>query len=195
MRKQEEAMELNQARIEDAIVAEVASKIIGDDDLYGRVTRAVDARIDKHFREIADAQIAAAVQAAVTEGFERSYQKVDNFGAPIGPKTTIREELQRLIGDYWTALVDRQGKPTRDAYNATTRAEWMMTHLVAADFQGEMKQHVANLGGALKDKLRAELHETVNRLLSEVFRVRSVEDQGAKRSDVSVIDPPAKPLR
>ena len=43
-----------------------------------------------------------------------------------------------------------------------------------------MKQHVVNWGGALKDRLRGELHETVNKLLSDVFTVKSAFDQVAQ---------------
>jgi hypothetical protein len=183
-------MELDRTRIEDAIVREVADKIIGEDDLYSRVKSAVEARIDNHFRTTADAQIQAAIQAAISQGFEHEYSRVDSFGRREGAPTTIRAELEKLIGGYWNTRVDKQGKPSSNTYGAEiTRAEWMMTQLVAADFQGEMKQHVVNLGGALKDKLRAELHETVNRLLSEIFHVRSLDDEAVRRSDRSLISP------
>jgi len=182
-------MELDQTRIEDAIVREVADKIIGEEDLYNRVKRAVDERIDAHFKKTADAQIRSAVESAITEGFERSYQRVDSFGQRQGEPTTIRAELEKMIGGYWNTKVDKSGKPGSGYGVDTTRAEWMMTQLVAADFQGEMKQHVVNLGGTLKDKLRAELHQTVNKLLSEVFLVNSADDQVARREDRSLIDP------
>jgi hypothetical protein len=182
-------MELDQKRIEDAIVREVADKIIGEDDLYERVKRAVEDRIDRHFKTTADAQIHGAIEAAITQGFEREYQRVDSFGRREGERTTIRAELEKMIGGYWNQKVDRTGQPST-AYGADmTRAEWLMTKLVASDFQKDMKQHVVNLGGALKDKLRLELHETVNRLLTEVFHVRTPDDEIKKRQDQSIIHP------
>jgi hypothetical protein len=182
-------MELDQTRIEDAIVREVADRIIGDDDLYSRVKRGVDARIDKHFEDTADAQIQSAIEAAVSAGFEHEYCRIDSFGKRDGKPTTIRAELERMIAEYWSTKVDRQGKPSSGYGAEQTRAEWMMTQLVAADFGKEMKQHVVNLGGTLKDRLRLELHETVNKLLAEVFHVRSAYDQDTKRTDRSVLDP------
>lgn len=182
-------MELNQTRIEDAIIREVSDNIIGNDDLYGRVKRAVEERIDNHFRDTADAQIKAAIEAAITMGFEHEYHRTDAFGKRDGQPTTIRAELEKMIGGYWNTKVDRSGKPSSGYGADVTRAEWTMTQLVAADFQGEMKQHVANLGGTLKDKLRGELHETVNKLLSEMFHVNSLDDQAIRRRDRSVIDP------
>jgi ATP-dependent DNA ligase len=185
------AMELNQIRIEDAIVREVADNIIGNDDLYSRVKRVVEDRIDSHFRTTADAQIKAAIEVAITKGFEHEYHRTDAFGKWDGSPTTIRAELEKMIGGYWNTKVDKSGKPSSGYGADLTRAEWTMTQLVAADFQGEMKQHIVNLGGTMKDKLRAELHETVNKLLSEIFHVNSAVDQTMRRSDRSIIDPKA----
>lgn len=187
-------MQLDQERIENAIIKEAAGKLIGDDELYERVKRAIDLRIDKLWKETAEERIRSEVEMAIADGFEKSYRKVDSFGQTSGEPTTIRKELERLITGYWDQRVGRDGKPTESSYSSTTRAEWMMTQLVAADFQGEMKQHVINLGGALKDQLRSELHGTVNRLLSDVFKVRSADDQGKKRQDMSSIHPPAQPI-
>lgn len=187
-------MEINQERIENAIIKEAASKLIGDEDLYDRVKCAIDLRIDKLWKETAEERIRAEVELAIADGFEKSYRKVDSFGQPSGEPTTIRKELERLITGYWDQRVGRDGKPTDSSYSSSTRAEWMMTQLVAADFQGAMKNHVVNLGGALKDALRSELHGTVNRLLSDVFKVQSLDDQGKKRRDSSIIAPPASPI-
>ncbi|SDG35339.1 hypothetical protein [Pelagibacterium luteolum] len=186
-------MELDQKRIEDGIISEVASTIMRDDDLYDRVKHAVDARIEKLWKETAEARIRSEVELAISDGFEKSYRKVDSFGRAEGEPTTIRAELEKLIGGYWNTKVDRQGKPSNGYGADMTRAEWMMTQLVASDFQGEMKQHVINLGGALKDKLRGELHQTVNKLLGETFNVRSFDDQNTNRSDRSSIQPPQAP--
>lgn len=181
-------MELNQTRIEDAIVREVADKIIGDEDLYARVKHAVDERINNLFKTTADSQIRSAVESAITQGFEHEYQRVDSFGRREGQPTTIRAELEKMISGYWNTKVGSNGEP--GGYGADrTRAEWLMTQLVAKDFHGDMKQHVVNLGGALKDKLRLELHETVNRLLTEVFHVRTPDDTAKNRSDQSIIHP------
>jgi hypothetical protein len=184
-------MELDQKRIEDAIVAEVAHKMLGDDELYDRTKRAIDARIDKLWKETAENRIRSEVELAIAAGFEREYQKVDGFGNKVGEKTSIRAELERLIYGYWNERVGRDGKKTDSNYNTTSRAEWMMTKLCADDFAGQMKSHITNVTGALKDGFRKELHSTVNRLLSEAFHVRSLDDQGKGRE---VIDPVAKPV-
>lgn len=189
-------MELDQSRIEAAVVQEVADRISGEDgDLPDRVRKEVDRRIERHFADVADAQIRAAVEAAIRDGFDREYCRVDAFGRREGEPTTIRAQLARLVEGYWNAKVDRQGKPATGYGADMTRAEWTMTQMVAADFKDTMKQHVVDLGGALKDALRLELHETINRLLSETFNVRSLDDQGKRRSDRSIIRPVQTPTK
>lgn len=169
-------MELDQTRIEAAIVREVADNLMHKDELRERVKNAATKRIDEMFKAVADDQIAAAVNAAIKSGFDHEYSRVNTFGQREGEPTTIRKELERLIAGYWNETVDRQGKPTSGYGSSITRAEWTMMQIVADSFKDDMKQHVINLGGTLKDGLRAELHKTVNSLLSEVFHVKSLDD-------------------
>lgn len=187
-------MEIDKDRIEDAIIQQVASDLISDESLWDRAKRAFDARVEKLWTEVAETRLRSEIELAITNGLEREYCKVDSFGMQKGEKTTIRAELEKQISGYWNTKVDRQGKPST-AYGADmTRAEWMMTQLVAADFKGEMKQHVINLGGSLKDHLRKQLHETVNGLLSEVFYVRSQGDKELNRQDRSTTKPKSAPV-
>jgi hypothetical protein len=176
-------MELNQERIEAAIVSEVAERIIGEDELFSRVRKAVDVKIDALFKEHADAQIRAAIDDAIRDGFDREYTRVNSWGEREGTPTTIRKELEKVIGNYWNEKVDSKGQ--RSSYSSErdlTRAEWLMAKMCADDFNGHMKQHVVNVGAALKDQFRASLHGTVNALLSEVFRVNSLGDQEIEKS-------------
>ena len=185
-------MEINMQRVEDAIIAEVSDKLIGDDGIYDQVKRAVDDQINKIFTDRANAQIANAINDAIKSGFDREYQKVDSFGTKVGEPTTIRKELDRMVSGYWNTIVDKQGNPTSGYGEKMTRAEWVMSQIVVADFNSEIKQHVVNAAGQFKDGLRASLHETVNELLSEVFKVKSLGDQGLNRTGDAIIRPAAK---
>lgn len=187
-------MELNQERIEAAIIAEVADRMVGEEELYSRAKTAVIARLDNLWKEKTEAKIQEVVEAAISNGFDREYQRIDSFGRPIGEKTTIRAELEKQIAGYWNATVDKQGKPSTGYGDKLTRAEWVMSQMVAADFHGDMKQHITNLGGTLKDKLRGELHETVNRLMSDVFHVRSLDDQAIDRGEHRFAGKDQKPV-
>ena len=185
-------MEIDTKRIEEAVIREVADRIMGDDEMYERAKDAISARVDRLWKEQVAERVSDAVNTAIREGFEHSYQKVDSYGKPVGPKTTISAELEKLIQGYWNQPVDKSGKPDSSTYGEKiTRAQWVMMQIVADDFQKTMKQHVVNAAGWLKDGLRKELHQTTNRMLSEIFKVRSLDDQAdAKRPNI--IDPEEK---
>lgn len=188
-------MQIDQDKIEKAIVAGAVDAVIHDDDLFERVKRGIDARIDKIFVDKVQSCVEVAVEHCVKSGFEREYRKIDSFGRPTGEPTSISKELETLISRYWTDRVNAQGKKVEDgAYNSVSRAEWMMTKICADDFSKEMKQHVVNVSGALKDHFRAVLNSHVASMLSGVFKVQSQGDRDLKRRDASCIHPPAKSI-
>ncbi len=172
-------MNIDMKSVEQAVAIEMARLAREELDPTEMLRKAIEKRINEVFTECAERQIADAVNAAIRDGFDREYCRVNAWGEKASPPTTIRKELERLVADYWNAKVDKNGKPS-DAYGcSSTRAEWIMMQLVASDFKGEMNQHVANVAGGLKDGLRKTLHETVNELLSGVFHVRSADDKNA----------------
>lgn len=188
-------MQIDQTKIEQSIVEQAVHEFITNDELYTRIRDGINARIDKVFAEKVSLVITEAVERITNEGFERTYRKTDAFGRPVGEPTSISKELEALVSDYWTARVGRDGKPTESSYSSTSRAEWMMAQICADDFSKEMKQHVVNVAGALKDHFRGVLHEHIGSMLSDVFRVNSAGDQALKnRGGSAIIHPPAGPI-
>jgi hypothetical protein len=175
-------MQIDQRRIEDAIIAEVAANLTNEHEFASRLHKAIDERINVLFAKKANEQIETAINDAIRSGFDREYHRVTTFGEKSGDSTTIRKELDRLIGGYWNTQVNTQGKPDTGYGGKMTRAEWVMAQIVADDFNAQMKQHVVNVAGGLKDNLRKSLHETVNGLLSEVFKVKSQDDVTLQRT-------------
>lgn len=186
-------MEFNKEKIERTIINDAVGSLVNDDEFRDKINAKLNSRIDAIFLEKADEQISNAVNDAIKNGFEREYCKVDSFGCKNGEPTTIRKELESHIGNYWNAKVDRNGKTAETGYmnDKITRAEWVMNKIVADDFNENMKQHVTNIGGRVKDNLRNSLHETVNELLSGVFKVNSIDDRELKRTGSACIDPKA----
>ncbi len=187
-------MQIEQEAIEQAIVAQAVDQIIANDDLYARVKTGIDQRLDNAFAGKVRETIDASIDRVIKDGFEREYSKYDSFGRPTGAPTSIAKELERLIGSYWKDRVGKDGKPSDSSYNTTSRAEWLMMTICADEFSKEMKQHVVNVGGALKDHFRAVLNAHVAGMLSEVFHVQSEGDRELKNPGRSCIDPPAKPV-
>lgn len=158
----------------------VADSVLDDDEtLNGLCRKEIERRIDKLFKERAEAQISAAIDAAISGALDREYFRVDTWGQKQGKGTTIRSELGKLVDTYWTTNVDpRTGKPTDNTYSAVTRAQFVMTQVCAEDFTDKMKQSAVSVTAALKDGFRKQLGAHVDSLLDELFRVKSLADQG-----------------
>lgn len=173
-------LNINEDDLKAAIVQKAADEILRqDDDLTAIIRKEVQSRLDKIFVASAEAQIQAAIATAVDGAFEREYQRVTSWGEAEGPKTSIRKELEKTVDGYWGAKVDpRSGKPTDSNYNSVTRAEYLMTQVCAENFSDAMKQNVQNVTGALKDGLRNQLAKQMDHMLDELFRIKSLQDQG-----------------
>lgn len=172
-------LNINEEDLKKAIVAKATDELLSqDDDLSSMVSTEVQRRIQNIFAERVNAQIAAAVDAAVQKGFDTEYQRVNNWGQPEGEKTTIRTQLDKMISGYWTTKVDiRTGKPS-DSYGTTTRAEYLMTQICAENFSEEMKKRATNIAGRLKDGLRNQMGAVMDEMLNNLFHVKSLQDQG-----------------
>lgn len=173
-------LNINEDDLKAAIVKQVADEILGSDgDITKLIQKEVKARLDSIFIDRAEAQIQSAIDAAVANSFEREYQRVTSWGEPEGPSTTIRKELEKTVSAYWSDRVDtRTGKPTNSTYGSVTRAEYLMTQVCAQDFTDGLKSSVLNVTGALKDGLRNQLAKQMDGMLDELFRIKSLQDQG-----------------
>lgn len=173
-------LNINEDDLKAAIVAKASDEILrNDEDLSQIISREVKARIDKIFAERAQVQIEAAIASAIENSFDREYQRVTAWGEPQGPKTTIRAELLSTVSAYWSAQVDpRSGEPSTGYGDKITRAEWLMTQVCAEDFSTGLKNSVLSVTGALKDGLRVQLAAHMDKMLSDLFHIKSLQDQG-----------------
>lgn len=163
-------LNINENDLKDAIVQKASDEILSQDgDLSGVIRQEVKSRLDKIFKDRAEAQIQAEIDAAIEAGFEREYQRVNPWGEPEGEKTSIRKELDKLVDGYWSARVDpRSGKPTDSSYTFVTRAQYLMTQICAEDFSEKMKQSAQNITGALKDGLRGQMAKQMDGMLDDL---------------------------
>lgn len=174
-------MQIDQATIQEAVIARLADDVVDGWRWHEELQTAVKQRVDKLFDAKVQSILDDAVSAAVSAGFDHAYQRVDNFGKPIGEPTTVRKELDKLIQDYWSQRVDRAGKATDSTYGTTTRAQWTMAQVCGQEFSELIKSNVVSTAGAFKDGIRAQLREHVDQMLSQMFRVRSADDQKENR--------------
>ncbi|MHB2048898.1 hypothetical protein [Pseudomonas sp. VEM90] len=173
-------LNINEESLKVAIVSQVADQLLSEDaDLSSLVDKEVKKRIDKIFDERVTAQIQKAIDETINGSFEREYRRVNQWGDQEGPSTTLRKELEKTVTAYWNGKVNPgDGKPATSDYNSVTRAQWLMTKICAEDFSKEMQQSVANVTGALKDGLRKQIANQMDALLNDLFKVRSLQDQG-----------------
>ncbi|WP_323157923.1 hypothetical protein [Pseudomonas fulva] len=173
-------LNINEESLKTAIVAQVADQLLSEDaNLSSLVDKEVKKRIDKIFDERVTAQIQKAIDETINGSFEREYRRVNQWGDQEGPSTTLRKELEKTVTSYWNGKVNPgDGKPATSDYNSVTRAQWLMTKICAEDFSKEMQQHVTNVVGSLKDGLRKQMANQMDALLNDLFKVRSLQDQG-----------------
>lgn len=178
--KGNEMLNINEDDLKAAIVAKATDDILREyEDIQGMVQAEVSKRLDKIFSERAAEQVKAAIDAAVANSFEREYRRVNTWGEPEGAPTTIRKELEKTVSAYWSAKVEpRTGKPSTSDYSSVTRAEYLMTQVCAEDFTAGMRQSALNVTGALKDGLRNQIGKQMDQMLDELFRIKSLQDQG-----------------
>lgn len=173
-------LNISEDDLKEAIVQKAADEILRqDDDLTAMIRKEVKSRLDKIFIDRAEAQIESMINDAIKESFSHEYQRVTQWGEPNGPKTTIRNELEKTVSGYWTAKVDaKTGRPSTSDYSSVTRAEYLMTQICAEDFGNMMKQSAQNVTGALKDGLRNQLAKQMDTMLDGLFHIKSLQDQG-----------------
>lgn len=171
-------LELDMKVVERGVIDEIADRIMDEDKLSEAVRKDIDSRISELFAERVEAQIVAAIDHAVDEGFDREYQAVDSFGSRVGDKTTIRKRLTNLTDEYWAARVDTHGKPKKDSYGTSlTRAEYTMMKACGEDFGKQLRQEAVNVTAALKDGLRKEFRQWIDTTLGDLFKVQSQMDK------------------
>ena len=172
-------LNLNEDDLKQAIAAKAADALLAEDDeLSALIGKEVTKRVDVIFRDRAEVQIQTAIDQAIKDGLTREFQRVNSWGQSEGPKTTIRAELEKVASIYWSAKVDKNGKPAPSDYGTTTRAEYLMTQICAEDFSAAMKQAALNITGALKDGLRNQMGKQMDELLNGFFHIKSLQDQG-----------------
>lgn len=173
-------IKIDETSLHDAIVDRAADQLIGDmENIRGLVRDSVDRRIDAIFKETIEAELQNRIKLAIDDALNREYFRTDNFGQRQGESTTIAKQLDRIVSNYWSEKVDGSGKPTSSSYGTTmTRAEYLMSQICAKDFSDQMKQAAISVTAALKDGFRAQMAGHVDALLDELFRVKSLQDQG-----------------
>ena len=91
----------------------------------------------------------------------------------------LRAQIDKVITGYWSEQVNaKSGKPDSGYGDKVSRAEFLVTQMCAKDFSQQMRNDAIQITGALKDGLRNQMAMVMDEMLSSLFHVKSLQDQG-----------------
>lgn len=174
------ALTLDNDKIMEAVVEKVSDEFMrSGEDLYAEVEKRISKKIDALFLANVEPRLKQEMDAALANVFHREYQKRSAWGEPEGEKTTISKELERLMSDFWSQTVDKDGKPS--SYAKLTRCEFTMAKVLGDDFNKHTERYLISSAAWLKDGVRDHLRGEVDKMLANLFHVKSAQDQAEGR--------------
>ena len=173
-------MKIDKDAIQKGVIERITEEMLDRVDWHDVIRGMLQEKVDASYSTAVEKNIDEIVDKAIKSGFEHEYHKTNGLGLPMGDKTSIGAELEKLIGRYWTEKVSSNGKPSDSSFHTTTRAEWLMLQICGDKFTEQMKQQVVNVTGDLKDNLRGVLRQQTDNMVKDLFRVRTKDDQAER---------------
>lgn len=174
------ALTFDNAALMEAVVERVVDQFMRtDEDLYAEVEKRIGKKIDALFIASVEPRIKQEIDKALVDVFHREYQKRTVWGEREGEKTTISKELERLMSGFWAETVNKDGKP--DQYSKLTRAEFTMAKVLGEDFTKQTERYLIQSAAWLKDGVRDHLRGEVDKMLANLFHVKSAQDTAEGR--------------
>ncbi len=171
---------LDNAAIMEAVVSRLVDEFMRtDDQLYDEVEKRISGKIDTLFLKHVEPRIQQELDRALADVFHKEYQKRTAWGENDGEKTTISKELEKLMSGFWAQTVDKDGKPS--TYAKLTRAEYTMAKVLGDDFNKQTERYLVQAAAWLKDGMRDHLRGEVDKMLANLFHVKSAQDQAEGR--------------
>jgi hypothetical protein len=171
---------LDNAAIMEAVVGRLVDEFMRtDDQLYDEVEKRISKKIDDLFIKRVEPRIQQELDRALADVFHKEYQKRTAWGEAEGEITTISKELEKLMSGFWAQTVDKDGKP--NAYAKLTRAEFTMAKVLGDDFGKQTERYLVQAAAWLKDGMRDHLRGEVDKMLANLFHVKSAQDTAEGR--------------
>lgn len=171
---------LDNAAIMEAVVGRLVDEFMrNDDQLYDEVERRISKKLDALFLKSVEPRIQQELNRALVDVFHKEYQKTTSWGENDGEKTTISKELEKLMSNFWAQTVDKDGKPS--TYAKLTRAEFTMAKVLGDDFGKQTERYMIQAAAWLKDGMRDHLRGEVDKMLANLFHVKSAQDMAEGR--------------
>lgn len=174
-------IQFDKEKLEKAVVEHAANEILSEHEIYEGVQRRVRELVDARVAKELDATVQKAMDEAMRSALEETITPVNTWGEKVGEPTTLKAAIHDRAVKFWQEKVDKEGKRT-DSYSGRPRHEFMMQQMMAAEFSSAIKQDIVNVCAALKDAVRDDYHKIINENLNQLFKVKSLGDQGKSKS-------------
>lgn len=153
------ALGLDTRTIQDGIVSGAIDMIVKD--CRAQIVETVHARVS--------AVINAEVNKLVHDAFiGNRYQPVTSWGEPKGEPTTIKNEIEKSISEWWKQRVDDKGEPSGYS-SARPRATWIAQNVALEVLNGSLKAETAKLVGETRDLIKAGVSKAVTDTLEQLW--------------------------
>lgn len=172
--------ELNKEEINAAIIDKAVGQLLGDSDfLYERI----DAEVGKLIRDAIAKRLNDAVEntlnTIMTQALDTEVSPVNIWGEREGKPTTLRAALHDRAAKFWSEKVNKKGEISN--YGGKPRYEYVLSEIVGSEFNAAIKQNIVNIAGAVKDAVRNDFYDAVDKNLNDLFKIKSIDD-GKRKS-------------
>lgn len=146
-----------QARLADLVLDYAARQVLAGMERDLRVD------LSRRMREITTDEISAAIRPTVHAAIAGSVQRTNEYGEPLGPETSMRDEIMRVTREYLTrrdGTMGRTGGAT--VVEAFIKAE--VANAVKTVLKDELDAAKAELRAAIEGRAAEVLAETIEKL-------------------------------
>jgi len=130
-----------------------------DYDYQGMIESAISEKISKIKKEIKDI-IGKDIKEYVHSLVRGEIQPVDQWGEPVGNKTTIKQQIIDVANNYLSEYVTPDGKTS--AYSSKqTRLQYVVKQVLESSFSKEFNEVVSNYMREVKANLPKQLSKEI----------------------------------
>ena len=138
----------------------------------------VDNKISKALSGIIDAlkpaiqeKIDCLIEKEVEKVFTSPFQRVDRWGEPKGKPITIRDIIATETQDYWSTIVDHNGKPSSEYHSdKQQRSVYYAKKVMTQVYDKELVSVVQNIAKDLKSRIPATIADEMTKTIKNYLK-------------------------
>lgn len=164
--------ELTKEEILDAIAKRVM-KDFNFDDVEAIIERKTNEAVSKVSNKLTPDVLNKFIQEKLNKVWDnKCVQPTDRFGDPVGKPQTLEEILLESTKDFWSRMVDREGKPTN--YNGMTMASYLIQKVGLEAFNKAFSSQLEGLVKEAVDQYRKDSQQYFQEILKKCLNKTEV---------------------